>query len=89
MFDVLIIGTGVAGLTSAIKLAESGAKVAIVTREERPEHTNTFWAQGGIIYTNETDEEFVDDIVKASAETSNLEAARISSRSSDIFKRDF
>ena len=87
MFDVLIIGTGVAGLTSAIKLAESGAKVAIVTREERPEHTNTFWAQGGIIYTNETDEEFVEDLVKASAETSNIEAARILAfRSSDILK---
>lgn len=87
MYDVLVLGTGVAGLTSAIKLAEAGAKVAIVTREERPEKTNTYWAQGGIIYTNETDEEFVEDVIKASSNTSNIAAAKLlAARSSEILE---
>jgi len=40
--DILIIGSGVAGLSAAIKLAENGKKVTIVTREKRPEITNTY-----------------------------------------------
>lgn len=79
-YDVLILGTGIAGLTSAIKLAEKGLKVAIATREKRPEGSNTFWAQGGIIYTPASDKEvdlLIEDIQKASSNTSNPEAARI------------
>lgn len=76
--DVLILGTGIAGLTTALKLAENGVKVTIVTREERPEITNTLWAQGGIIMSGQDDEELlVDDIVKASAGTSNRAAAEL------------
>lgn len=75
-FDTLVIGCGSAGLASAIKLAEAGLKVGIVTREKKPEITNTFWAQGGIIYAKD-DKYLVEDIEKASAMTSNLEAARI------------
>jgi L-aspartate oxidase len=47
--DTLIIGCGIAGLSCALKLAEKGLKVSIITREEKPETTNTMWAQGGII----------------------------------------
>ena len=85
-FDVLIIGSGIAGLASAIKLAEEGLHVGIITREKDPKITNTYWAQGGIIYTNE-DHSLVDDIQKASSETSNIEAAKIlSQRSGQIVK---
>ena len=48
--DVLIIGTGIAGLSSAVELAEKGLSITIVTREQDPAMTNTVWAQGGIIY---------------------------------------
>jgi L-aspartate oxidase len=86
--DILIIGSGIAGLSAAIKLAEANLQVTIVTREKRPEITNTFWAQGGIIYSPENlndQEDLVNDIVKASSYTSNLEAAKIlSSRSAEI-----
>lgn len=86
--EVLIIGTGVAGLSSAIKLAEQKVKVTIVTRAEKPEVTNTFWAQGGIIYSpqNLNDrEDLITDIIKASAHTSNEQAARIlATRSAEI-----
>lgn len=86
--EVLIIGTGISGLSSAIKLAEKKLKITIITREKRPEITNTFWAQGGIIYSpqNHNDQEdLVKDILKASSYTSNSEAAKIlSTRSADI-----
>jgi L-aspartate oxidase len=78
--DVLIIGTGIAGLASAIKLAEKKLYVTIVTREKRPEITNTYWAQGGIIYSPKDlhdQEDLIRDILKASSYTSNEEAARI------------
>jgi L-aspartate oxidase len=86
--DVLIIGSGIAGLSAAIKLAEKKLNVTIVTREKRPEITNTFWAQGGIIYSPKDfndQEDLIKDIMKASAFTSNIEAAKVlSHRSADI-----
>ena len=71
--DILIIGTGIAGLSAAIKLAEKNLKILLVTREKKPEITNTHWAQGGIIYShpkNDEKETFKRDIQKASSETS-------------------
>lgn len=88
--DVLVIGSGVAGLSAAIKLAEEKKLVTIVTREKRPEITNTFWAQGGIIYSpkdHNDQEDLVKDILKASSYTSNVEAAKILSvRSAEIIE---
>lgn len=86
--DILIIGSGIAGLTSALKLAEKNLSVTIVTRERRPEVSNTLWAQGGIIYSPRDlndQEDLVSDIIRASAYTSNVEAAKIlASRSAEI-----
>ena len=76
-FDVLIIGTGIAGLSAAAGLAERGLKIAIITREKDPSHTNTVWAQGGIIYAKGTEESLINDIMKASAGTSSIEAAKL------------
>lgn len=45
--DVLIIGSGIAGLTAAWKLAKEGLKVILITKKERTE-SNTNYAQGGI-----------------------------------------
>jgi L-aspartate oxidase len=45
-YDFLVIGSGLAGLTFALKVAERG-KVAIVTKASL-EETNTSYAQGGI-----------------------------------------
>lgn len=86
--DVLIIGTGIAGLAAAIKLAEKKLNVTIITREKKPEITNTYWAQGGIIYSPKDlndQENLIEDIMKASAFTSNIEAAKVLSyRSAEI-----
>lgn len=85
-FDVLVIGSGIAGLSSAIKLAEAGINLGIVTREDRPEATNTYWAQGGIIYAK-NDDKLVEDIQHASSKTANLLAANVlNERSADILE---
>lgn len=76
-FDVLIIGTGIAGLASAARLAEFGLNVGIITREKDPTLTNTAWAQGGIIYSKGSEETLIDDILKASAGTSFIDAAKL------------
>lgn len=92
-YDILIIGSGIAGLTSAIKLAEKNLKIGIVTREKAPEEANTFWAQGGVIYSQkiwDDEDSLVEDIDVASSHTANLEAARLlAKRSPEILEEIF
>lgn len=45
-FNYVVVGSGIAGLTFALKAAEKGS-VAIVTKRSKSE-SNTAWAQGGI-----------------------------------------
>ena len=47
MTDVLVIGTGVAGLSAALSAAEAGARVTVVTKAALT-HTATDRAQGGM-----------------------------------------
>ncbi len=45
-FDFVVLGSGIAGLTFALKVASHG-RVAILTKKNRAD-SNTNWAQGGI-----------------------------------------
>ena len=47
MPHVVIIGSGIAGLFTAIQLAEADFDVTIITKK-RTEDSSTNWAQGGI-----------------------------------------
>ena len=46
-FDIVVVGSGIAGLSFSLKSAKLGYKVAIVTKKQRSD-TNTNHAQGGI-----------------------------------------
>ena len=46
IFDHVVVGSGIAGLTYALKVASKGS-IAIVTKKSRSD-SNTSWAQGGI-----------------------------------------
>jgi len=47
--DVLIIGCGIAGASAALQAAKSGLKVIVITKNAKPEESNTYYAQGGIV----------------------------------------
>lgn len=67
--EVLILGCGIAGSTAALTLADAGVPVTVVTRARAPEETNTYWAQGGIIYQGAEDspELLAADVMQAGA----------------------
>jgi L-aspartate oxidase len=77
-YPVLVLGTGIAGLTTAFCLASAGIKVLLVTKTADPKDCNTFWAQGGIIYEGEDDSpaKLIEDILRAGAGLSSEEAVR-------------
>ena len=53
--NVLIIGTGLAGLTCALELADSGVQVTLVTKTKAPQECNSNLAQGGVVYRSNDD----------------------------------
>ncbi len=67
-YDVVVVGSGVAGCTAALKATET-AEVAVVTKASKPEDSTTQWAQGGVatVAPEEDPGEFVEDVVEASA----------------------
>ncbi len=78
--DVLIIGCGIAGATTALRLARNPNRViTIVTRAPDAHESNTFYAQGGIVGRGAEDnaELLLADILQAGAGVSSPGAARI------------
>jgi L-aspartate oxidase len=80
--DVLVIGSGLAGLAAAWEAARRGCQVTLLLRASGPEESNTYRAQGGIIYRSpgESSEKLVADILSAGAGLSSREAATLLSR---------
>ncbi|MGH9442763.1 MAG: L-aspartate oxidase [Thermoanaerobaculia bacterium] len=82
VFDVLVLGTGIAGCSAALSAAREGARVLVVTRSERAESSNTFWAQGGIVGRppGDSPEGLAADIEKAGGGLCNPSAVELLSR---------
>ncbi|OVE74101.1 L-aspartate oxidase [bacterium B13(2017)] len=74
--DLLIIGAGLAGCIAAIRAADKGLKVTLLTSKFNPDDCNTGRAQGGIIYKGENDspEKLISDIFQAGCEIGYIPA---------------
>lgn len=82
--DVLVLGCGIAGATTALRLAEeSSLSVLVVTHAAVPEETATRYAQGGIVGRGSADSPdlLAADITETGAGLSLPEAARMISTS--------
>ncbi|HEY9336484.1 MAG TPA: L-aspartate oxidase [Kribbella sp.] len=76
--DVVVIGSGVAGLTAALKARELGS-VLVVTKDVVASGS-TQWAQGGIaaaLHPEDSPEEHLQDTLVAGAGLSDPEAVRV------------
>jgi len=76
--DFLVIGSGIAGLFTALRLAEHGS-VALVTKKEEAE-SNTNYAQGGIasvFHPKDSFEHHIQDTLNAGAGLCSEKAVRL------------
>ncbi len=77
--DVVVIGSGVAGLTTALRVRAQGLRVLLVTKATVDEGS-TRWAQGGIaaaLADDDSPEEHMRDTLEAGVGLCNEEAVRI------------
>jgi L-aspartate oxidase len=75
--DVLVLGSGIAGLTVALRAAERG-DVLVVTKK-KAEDSNTNWAQGGIAAVFDPEDSFTEherDTLRCGAGLCDLETVR-------------
>ncbi|MEF8883542.1 MAG: FAD-dependent oxidoreductase [Haloarculaceae archaeon] len=75
--DVLVVGSGIAGLAAALGAAREGADVTVATKATRPEGASSWWAQGGIAVSRDDPGQFKADILAASAGTADPEAVDV------------
>ena len=76
-YDFVVIGSGIAGLSFALKVAKQGS-VAVVTKRKGAD-TNTAWAQGGIACVTSDEDSFelhVRDTIEAGAGLCNEPVVR-------------
>ena len=94
VYDVVIIGAGVAGLYTAMKLPKD--KKVLVINKNRPWECNTFYAQGGVVCAvDDADESsHIHDTMEAGAGLCDADAVRVLSEHSrevvnDLIERGF
>lgn len=87
-YDVIIVGTGAAGLFAALKLPKD-YKVLLITKDEI-ENSDSYLAQGGIsCLLNEADYDgYFEDTMKAGRYENNKESVRIMIQSSQKIVED-
>lgn len=79
MTSVLVVGSGIAGLWTAIRAAEAGCDVTVVTKAELGDGA-TAWAQGGIaaaIFAGDAPERHASDTLAAGAGLAAPDAVRV------------
>ncbi|MEV2216838.1 L-aspartate oxidase [Streptomyces sp. NPDC050997] len=77
--DVVVVGSGVAGLTAALRCEAAGLNTVVVTKA-RLDDGSTRWAQGGIaaaLGEGDTPEQHLDDTLVAGAGLCDEEAVRL------------
>ncbi|SDK42139.1 L-aspartate oxidase [Streptomyces indicus] len=77
--DVVVVGSGVAGLTAALRCASAGLSTVVVTKA-RLDDGSTRWAQGGIaaaLGEGDTPEQHLDDTLVAGAGLCDEDAVRL------------
>ena len=80
--DVLVIGSGISGLSYAIKISEKmpDAKIIIVTKADEDE-SNTKYAQGGLSvvtdFNKDSFQKHIDDTMRAGDGENNLEVVKM------------
>jgi L-aspartate oxidase len=91
IFDLIIVGCGISGLSAAITAAEAGQNVALLSKEELLEECNTFYAQGGIVYKGVEDSPdlLYQDIVKAGDYVNSQKATELLSNGGPQTVEDF
>lgn len=74
----LVIGSGIAGLSTALAAADRGLSVTVVSSAGKPNNTNTWFAQGGIIYEgpSRSADALVEDILEAGCRVNYLPAVQ-------------
>ena len=74
--DVLIIGSGIAGSSAALTLAEAGIDTVLVSKGKDFSETNTQYAQGGIACQGREEDprDFINDILKSGDHINNPSA---------------
>ncbi|MGD0228737.1 MAG: L-aspartate oxidase [Syntrophorhabdales bacterium] len=77
--DVLIVGSGIAGLCAAIAAHDAGLDVIVTSKEDDLRESNTYHAQGGIVCQGADDSPdlLIADIMEAGDGISNPEAAKL------------
>ncbi|MGW4194260.1 L-aspartate oxidase [Streptomyces sp. NPDC005004] len=77
--DVVVVGSGVAGLTAALRCEAAGLTTVVVTKA-RLDDGSTRWAQGGVaaaLGEGDTPEQHLDDTLVAGAGLCDEEAVRL------------
>jgi len=78
-FDLLVLGSGIAGTTAAITAAARGLRVGVLSKEPKIAESNTWYAQGGIVGPSgeDTPELLENDIVVSGDNENSLDAVRL------------
>ncbi len=89
--DLLIIGSGIAGLSAAISACDAGLDVIVISKESDLRESNTYHAQGGIVCRGEDDppELLISDVVEAGDGISNPEAVKILANEGPLMVEEF